>query len=140
MPLLGIRDLVPQGTWSSFSPNQVHFFVFDGIEELVSASGRYRKGQVPFGRTLNAMAWSAQRSGDSEELSSLLEKRARLEQSLKRSLTMVVWYRVCYSRYFFFCHSMIVTSLLHIRTAVNRFGSHTKSRHSRFSNFKTFQS
>ena len=57
--------------------------------------------QTSASNAVNAVAWSAQRSGDSEELSSLLEKRARLEQSLKRSLTMVVWYRVCYSRYFF---------------------------------------
>lgn len=27
----------------------------------------------------------------------LLEKRARLEQSLKRSLTLVIWYRVCFT-------------------------------------------
>ena len=32
--------------------------------------------------------------GEPEELHDLLDKRARLEQSLKRSLTMVIWYRV----------------------------------------------
>ncbi|KAH8115668.1 hypothetical protein DFH11DRAFT_1586328 [Phellopilus nigrolimitatus] len=31
--------------------------------------------------------------GDTQELQELFEKRAKLEQSLKRSLTMVVWYR-----------------------------------------------
>ena len=32
--------------------------------------------------------------GEPEELHDLLEKRARLEHSLKRSLTMVIWFRV----------------------------------------------
>ncbi|KAI5120725.1 hypothetical protein M0805_006431 [Coniferiporia weirii] len=32
-------------------------------------------------------------AGDGQELHDLLEKRARLEESLKRSLTLVIWYR-----------------------------------------------
>lgn len=37
-------------------------------------------------------------TAEPEELHDLLEKRARLEQSLKRSLTMVIWFRVSVNR------------------------------------------
>lgn len=49
---------------------------------------------MPIVNGMSNLAWTGPGLGEPEELHELLDKRARLEQSLKRSLTMVVWYRV----------------------------------------------
>lgn len=86
---------------------------------------------------VNGVGWAGSGVGEPEELHDLLEKRARLEQSLKRSLTMVVWYRVSCSREI----SSLTTLLISMsRMAANLFVSHTRLQPSLSSSFKTSQS
>ncbi|KAL5530823.1 hypothetical protein ACEPAF_7081 [Sanghuangporus sanghuang] len=69
--------------------------VHTGHKPAPKTEHRAEESSIPntTGTGISASSPAGPRLGEFEELHDLLEKRARLEQSLKRSLTMVIWYR-----------------------------------------------
>ncbi|KAL5508652.1 hypothetical protein ACEPAH_6271 [Sanghuangporus vaninii] len=69
--------------------------VHTGHKPAPKTEHRPEESSIPntTGTGISTSSPAGPRLGESEELHDLLEKRARLEQSLKRSLTMVIWYR-----------------------------------------------